>query len=547
MRSIPCVLLAVFSFSAHAQLAEWADQRSEAIQLENALPVGGGRWAVIGRTSFGGSQMISVRNGDGTIAWEQVDAHSTGQGVGEVVLLPDSGLLHVGAYDGCDVYGPNSRVRRYDPDGTVLWERNIEPQVSSMVTMVAKGSIGRVAVASWDSVYVMDMDGNVVGGFQTQFPYIQKIHWASDSTLLLIRGTDLHLVGIDGTLLVSTPIGSTVWDMQRNGQDLFVLANDSVRRFSADLVILGIEVLPELNANSRFVVSENGLYVNTATGLYQLAADRTPTFLFPWPALPNLSTTGCAIRNNTLLSNGNTNISGRSTGIIRTLSMNGDAPQHDQDVEVLLHVDPTWTEFMTGPYWKRRADITGFVVNHGSDTLHSVVLSMWIQVPYLICTQPTNRIDTTGFALAPGDTLILPFGPVDVALYVYASQAAGEGDICIAALAPDHLADRAPEDNTACATVDFVLGVEGQLRNSSLTLAPNPVINTCMLSGLAAMGTPVRLTIMDLMGRIVAEHFITTSINNMPLDFSGLPSATYIMNAEGGRGRGVIKLVIARP
>ena len=102
MRSILFVLLAAFSFSAHAQLAEWADQRSEEIYFDHALPAGGGRWAVIGRTSFGASNMISVRNGDGTIAWEQIDTYSTGQGAGEVVVLPDSGFLHVGVYDGCD-------------------------------------------------------------------------------------------------------------------------------------------------------------------------------------------------------------------------------------------------------------------------------------------------------------------------------------------------------------------------------------------------------------------------------------------------------------
>ncbi len=544
MRRILFLFLVTISSSAHAQFWEQADQRSETIQLQKVLPVGGGRWAVIGYAGFG-SPMISVRNGDGTIAWEQLDNYSTGLGHGEVVLLPDSGLLHVGAYDGCDYFGPDSRVRRYAPDGTVLWERTINPLFTYPPNMAAQGSIGHVAVASSDSVYIMDLAGNSTGGFQVQTSDILKIAWAGDSALFMIRATNLMLVDLDGDVLASISIGPLVTDMHWNGQELFVLANDSVRRFSSDLVPIGIAALPDLDQNSTFTVSGSGLFVTTAPGLYQLAANGTPTLLFPWPALPNHGTTGCAIRDNTVLTIGTTNISGRYTGIIRTLSMIGDAPQYDQDVEVLLHVDSTWTEFVGGSYpWNRHADVTGFVVNHGSDTLHRVVLSMWIQVPFQFCGPPTNRIDTSGFALAPGDTLSLPFGPVGIQLGLQQVQVEGVGEICIVALAPDLLADRAPEDNIACASVDYVLGVEEPLRKASLTLAPNPAINTCMLSGLEVLEAPVRQTIMDPTGRIVTEQF-TASSDNIQLDISGLIPATYIVSAIGVRSRAVLKLVIA--
>lgn len=548
MRIIPIFLLVTLSLSAQAQLWELADQRSELIQLENALPLGGGRWAVIGRTNFGGSHMISVRNADGTIAWEQVDQYFIGQEFGEVVLLPDSGLLHVGVRDGCDHIGGESRVRRYAPDGSVLWERIMTPLTTDFISMAAKGGTGLVAVASADSAYVMDMDGNMLGGYRAQPPNIKKIHWAADSSLYIVRGTTMHLVDIHGTVLASTSIGSAVVDMHRIGQELFVLANDSVRHFSTGLVPLGIVALPELDASSRSVVSESGLFVHTATGLYQLAVDGTPTFLFPWPALPNHSTTACAIRDSTVLSIGNTTISGRYTGIIRTLSMNGEAAQYDQDVEVLLQVDSVWTEFVGGYYaWDRHADITGLVVNNGSDTLRSVVLSMWLEVPWIMCEMFTNRIDTVGFALAPGDTLVLPFGPVGVRLGLPAAQAEGTGEICIAALAPDHLADRAPDDNTTCITVDFVLGVEATLANSPLSLAPNPATNSCVLSGLGGMGANVRITIMDLAGRIVAERSVNAGADNLQMDVSGFSSATYILHAEGTEGRAVLKLVIECP
>ncbi len=548
MRSILFILLAALSLSAQAQLWELADQRNENIWLNNALPVGEGRWAVVGRTSFAGAHMISVRNGDGMIAWEQIDHYSTAQDYGAVVLMPDSGLLHVGAYDGCDYYPPESRVRRYAPNGNVLWERIMASEETGPITMAAKGSIGLVAVASQDSLYIMDMDGNMVGGYQSPLSDIRKIIWAGDTSLVIVRGTDLHLMDIDGTELASTPVGSIVVDMEWSKQDLFVLANDSIRRFSVGLAPLDIAALPDLDAKSRFVVSEDSLFVNTAVGLYQLAADGTPAFLFPWPALPNLSSTGCAVRNSTVLSIGNTNISGRRTGVIRTLSMNGDAPQHDQNVEVILQVDSAWTEFVGGFYpWDRHADITGFVVNHGLDTLHSAVLSMWVQVPWILCDQFTNRIDTSGFALAPGDTLSLPFGAVGVRLGLQSAQAAGTDEICIVALAPDHLADRAPQDNTACVSVDFVLGVEEKEGIAPLALFPTPASNACTVSGLAALGDQLRLSILDGTGRVALERTVTSPGDRVELDISSLPPGTYILDAMGPRARSTAKLIVVRP
>ena len=483
------------------------------------------------------------------MAWEDVRYYSVEQGSGDVVLLPDSGLLHVGLADNCDYYGPESRVRRYAPNGTVLWERIITPLQSYPVTMAAKGTINHVAVASQDSVYVMDMDGNSVGGFYVPTLNIQKIRWADDSTLFMVKGTNnLLRVNFSGTELVSAIIGSLVSDMHWDGQQLFVLTNDGVHLFNMDLTPLGQAALLGVDWNSQFVVSDSSLYVNTASGLFQVADDGSSALLFAGPALPNLTTTGCAVRNGTVLSVGNTNISGRSTGIIRTLSMTGEAVQHDQDVEVLLQVDSTWTEFLGGWYpWNKRADITGYVVNHGSDTLRSVVLSMWISVPYILCDHFANRIDTTGLALAPGDTVALPFGPVDVALGLQQSEAMAPGEICIVALAPDHLADREPADNLACGTFDFTLGVMDPLRQTSLSLAPNPAVNTCVLSGLAALGAPVQLHILDLTGRMVSVRNSIGSIHNLELDVSLLAPATYLVVAEGRNSRAMATLVVARP
>lgn len=542
-------LFVMFALNANAQLWEWADQRSEEVRLNRVLPVEGGRWAVIGTTTFAGYHMISVRNGDGTVAWEQVGPYGNHGGWGQVVLMPDSGLLEAGILDGCDFFGPDIRVRRYTPAGTVLWERIMTP-FNWQAVMAAAGPGSQVAVASGDWVYILNMDGNTVGGFEVPGADLRKLIWASDSTLFMVRGTQLMLEDLHGTVLESAPIGPDVLDMHWNGQQLLVLTDDSIHRFTPELVPLGASVVPGLEWYSGFAVSESGLYVSAGTGLYEVAEEGTSTQLFPWPSLPNLTTTACAVRNGTVLAVGNTSISGRSTGIVRTLSMAGQAAQHEQNVEILVQVDSAWTEYVGGGYypWNLRANVTGYVVNHAPDTLRSVVQSMWVSTPYLFCEQATNRIDTAGIALAPGDTISLPFGVVDVAIgYTWNQVLNANAEVCIVALAPDRLADRDPDDNTACVTMDFPLGLSEPARPTELFLAPNPADGLVTVTGTAMLGTPLHLRVLDGTGRLVMEKGVLVLGELAELDVSGLPPGTYILDAMGSRARSTAKLMVVRP
>lgn len=548
MRDLLLSILLSTALGVNAQWWEHAYQPSEEVRMDQVLPVTEGRWAVFGRPTYAGTHMVRVYNADGSLAWEQSGPYGNGQGLGDVVLLPDSSLLQVGAFDQCDYIGPDSRVSRIAADGTVLWQRYITPSTGYFPTMAAKGTVDRIALASQDSVWIMDLEGNAVGGFQVPAMDVRRIHWASDNTLFLVSGTQLKRVDVQGATSATTAIGPNVQDMHWDGQQLFVLMNGNIHRFDHELVALGVDPVAGLNSSSRFVTAEYDLFVNTTTGLFEVGDDGVTTLVSPWPALPQLTTSGCAVRNGTVLSTGHTSISGRRTGIVRTHSMEGDAAQHEQDVEVLLRVDSAWTQHLNVPIysWDRKADVTGLVVNHGSDTLRSVVVSMWVSTPYIFCSREVVRIDTSGLALAPGDTIVLPFGVVPVAKGLTQSQVVADaGEICFVALAPDLLADRAPGDNTACVPVDFVLGLHAEDRHATLSVFPNPAAGQCRVTGLAGLGGPVHMRILDLAGRIVLERSGVLAENSMVLDIHGLPTGTYVLQAQGAVGRAVLKLVVA--
>lgn len=547
MRSKGLFLFIALSCSAHAQLAEWADQRSEEILFQEALAIGGGRWAVIGKSAFAGAYLISVRNGDGSIAWEDGSQFFVGDDLGQVILLPDSGLLHIGASDGCDYVAPPSRLRRYTADGTLVWERMYEAEDAPRFTHAANGASTLLAVGGEDTLQILDPAGEVVSGFVPSYSGMSHMYWQGDSALYVTAGTSILRVDLNGNILNSATIGSFTHDLHYDGAQVFVLAGNGVHRFGAALAQQSTESLPSLDHHSSFVDGGNDLFVNTTAGLHSLDTAGNVALLFSWPELPDLTHAGCAVRNDRVLSLGNTRITGRTTGLMRMLSNNGDPVPYDADVEVILQVDSVWTEYTIDPIWNRKARITGRVVNHGTTVLDDVVVHLYTEVPYIMCTLPGHRVVATELGLQPGDTASLPFGDVAISIWLTVGQAAGEDEICIVALAPNNLADRNTDDNTSCVTVEFVLDVAAPFSGPPFTLAPNPTTDLLHLTGPPILKEELRIRILDPTGRIVQDQVTASGTNTLTIDVSRLSPATYVLMVEGTDFRAMAPLLIVRP
>lgn len=537
-----------------AQTLEWADARTFETVYDGALPIGGGRWALLGRSQFAGSHLISVRNADGSIAWENSAEYGIGPGLGSVVLMPDSGLLHAGAADYCDVFGPPVRLRRYAADGTLLWEQLLMDETGPPPPfLLAKGISTSIAVGNEYETRLLSLDGDPLAAWPTPvtvpFSSLSMLHWMGDQALCLAYGDQtLRLVSITGSTLATAQLGNGLTDLHYDGNVLHALSSTEARAYDAALNLIGTIALPAGETGLALHGTPDGTYVSTNLGLHRITG-LTLEPLFAWPALPNAVSHGVTVRDGTVLSAGYCHVGSSYqfwNGLFRTFDLSGAAAIHDEDVEALLSIDSTWTEWVTPMYIRRKANLAIRVVNHGSAPLTSVAVSSKSEVPWIGCEQPGLHVQLAGLNVAPGDTLLAWSGTHAVSLGSYPWQGIANVQVCVAATSPNSKADRHPDDNYACGSASFVVGMAEHAR-IALSIAPNPVQGQCIIRGLSALGPSARFTLLDASGRAVRLPATRRMDDDEALlDLSGVAPGSYTVQVQGAAGSAVRTLLVER-
>lgn len=543
------VLLAPLTAPLAAQLFERADARTFDTRYQHALPVGDGCWALVGETSFAGNHLLSVRAADGSVNWEAAGAYFMDGSAGDVVLMPDSGLLHAGLYDGCDYTAPWSRIRRYAPDGTLLWTKQYQWEESHPPYLPASGSISRIAVAG-DSVHVLDLEGSLLHRWPVPSTsgYLWRMHWLGDEALGLFYGNGaIRLCSPTGSTIASASTGQPILDAHYDGAVLHVLHAQSVHSFSASLEPLGIAALPSGATARRLHPTSDGLFISNSAGLLR-KEDNALISLFAWPGLPASTTHAAAVRDGTVLAAGATTIANHRNGFLRTHDLTGAAVQRTEDVEVLLAVDSAWMEFIGSsgpPYWRRKASLRVRIVNHGTQPIDRVTVSSKSQAPWVLCEEPGLHVQATGLALPPGDTALVWTG-IHIAQMAVLLSAANPGEVCVVATAPNGVVDRAPADNVACQSVRFTAGM-AERAWPLLLVAPNPAVGACRVAGLATLGAHVRFALRDAMGREAPLPVGQRAGNDEALlDLSDVAPGIYVLQAHGAAGSASARLLVER-
>lgn len=542
------------SAETRAQLLEQTDARSYETCYDAALPIGGGRWALVGKMHFGAGHLISVRNADGSIDWEDISEFGVGLGLGTMALMPDSGLLHAGGADYCDVFGYPVRMRRYAADGTLLWEQVLMDETGPPPPfLLAKGISTSIAVGNEYETRLLSLDGDPLAAWPTPvtvpFSSLSMLHWMGEEALCLAHGNQtLRLVSITGSTLATAVVGNGLTDLHYDGNALHALRSSEVRVYDAALNHTGTIALPAGETGLALHGTPDGTYVSTNVGLHRITG-LTLESLFVWPALPNAVSHGVTVRNGAVLSAGYCHVGSPYqfwNGLFRTFDLSGAAAIHDEDVEALLSIDSTWTEWLTPQYIRRKANMTIRVVNHGSAPLTSVAVSSKSEAPWFACEQAGLHVQLTGLSVAPGDTLLAWSGTHIVNLGGYPWQGVANVQVCAAATSPNGKADRHPDDNYACGSASFVVGMAEHAR-IALSIAPNPAQGQCIIRGLSALGPSARFTLLDASGRAVRLPATRRMDDDEALlDLSGVAPGSYTVQVQGAAGSAVRRLLVER-
>ena len=234
----------------------------------------------------------------------------------------------------CDVIGDlSSTLTRYTSNGDSLWSRNLN---AFPITSLAHGSTALIAVASQDSVLILDMDGAHLHTWPAPEGPVHAMFW-SDDLLFLLAGNGLYATDPLGNVVGHISMQSPGTGLRMVDEVILVLREDSLLRFTGDLVQL--EGAAIIDTALHFVDGNDGIYIRTLNALYTASAQDDLTLFMTIAPLPGLIPRGGSFRHGTFMTSGNTNISGRSSAVVRSHVDDGAAEDHNSDIEVLVQVD----------------------------------------------------------------------------------------------------------------------------------------------------------------------------------------------------------------
>lgn len=545
LRTTPFLFL--LGLQAQAQVFEHVDQRTESVGYGKTVAIGGGRWvtAASANTEAGipvPGFYFAAFGTDGQPTWERSVEHLGGHGMdGDLISLPDSGLLTVGRGDYCDVMSGISILGRYDQEGGVIWETVIHHSEWPYVTMLARAPGTDIAAASSDSVYRFNWNGERIDAFHAPGQGVVGLHWYQDSLLLVLSEEELFVVDTAGTPVDTFPLPGIGVALRVFSDQAFVLMDEGLIRMQ----LTDGTTLMVGSGNEEPVAFVEGpadrLFVRSAGTLYEVFPDGAIQSLGPIGTVPSGSITGAVVLGDHLYTSGNTNIGGRSSAVRRGQAIAGEQAMHDEDIEILVTTDSSW--FVAGPtppgnlYWQY-ASLTAHVVNHGPAPLHRFVLSY--RTPHAIawCGTWAMTMLVDGIELLPGDTVHIPWHelPYDYS-HLTPPGSSLTASLCIAALAPNLLADRNPTDNYACTDVLFVntVGVADHASMPVIAVHPNPFSDRFTITGLPPDAR--QATLLDAAGRDVRNVPLAAHLGYATIDPGHLPPGMYRLVVDTPHGR----------
>ncbi len=185
-----------------------------------------------------------------------------------------------------------------------------------------------------------------------------------------------------------------------------------------------------------------------------------------------------------------------------------------------------------------------WLLNMGTTTLTNVILNY--TYPYAICGTSGEFVRYDDLLVAPGDSIALDFGPLEIYIPSYYENTADGYEMCFWANSPNNRVDRDPSNSFSCTHVlaDLTLTLNETAASGDDRLYPSPTSGRIYWSGSFNAKQSISFTFMDMQGRTALEHTVAPSTGPTTLDISDLASGTYIVTIVQGDKRSTHRLVV---
>ncbi len=492
-----------------AQVVEVAENITPYTAFERIVPLGQ-NWAVTYR--YNG---LSIRNSEGemlnsifTPMW--ISPLATGLGsMGDMIPTTDGGLFLLGPLFGCDVVGMNTLIR-LDANGSMLWT-NEEIESNWWLSHLALETQDRLALVSPTNVVLTDMDGTVTEQWEIDLETIRRAVWTPANDLLVASEDSLVLFNGLGEWLMSGAIEGIV-DVRSYGSGALVLATTGIHVLDNDLAVITSDLLPTGAGTPReFVPGSAEFIVRTDSAFLSWSDDQGLVELFQPALAPGQVINSTWYADGLYLTAGEIMGNQRTSGLFRTYASDGTTSEHNEDVALEVTVDTIWFEGPNGNYFYHRADVTVRLSVIGTEVINDVIVTHEEYIPVIFdCVPPSRTVRLQDMALAPGSDTTFVMQGLNVFVSATPPGATISTEVCVVAQRPNHMADRDPTDNKACASGTFMTNVG--IRDQSITapkVFPNPFNDRIHLADLPTGVATIEL--FDASGRQV---FQTTGTAN---------------------------------
>jgi hypothetical protein len=527
-----CILLIVCAFSKlvmHAQSPfEYADQRTHVVHYSQVMDHGGG-WTVGGSAgeekgvnSYG---LITHFNTAGDTAWNIL----VGGFPGAMVNATNDRVLATGMMNGCDAGPWNlSFLMSIAVDGSTDWMKQYAVAGAHDLALSPSGA---TAVLGMDAILITNNFGDSI----TTWPVgtgMRRVFWETDTTLLLITDMTVERRGATGAILTSVSLPPNITGAIFVGGDLLALsANGELFTLDSSLNTLDTTALGSTFSTGYLIATGDSLIAIGDDNILLLDSALTILSTNPWDPMTEfqgVTFTSAAATSAVVAMVGYHGFHSRSSGIFRTVNIDGSSISHPIDVGIeVASVDSTW---YTGtlPIIYPKALVSIRLWNNGTETVDDVVLNAFFGG--WICSDAGITSRFGNLQLPPGaDTVltgiepVLSYGPV---------TSVQHQDFCIAVLSPNHLLDRDESDNLACDSIHIGVGIADAFKNAAV-LIPNPFGDRLELRFPTPTNAKSRLWLFDPNGRVMLERVVPIGTEQLKLDASALGVGPFLLRLEG--------------